>query len=210
TRGDRGVACQRRDGGASRARLRAGGAPLPRGGLDAARAGRRAAAPAARAAQPRRGRTRPAGRTRSLGALAGAPSLGRDATRRQRAGARPTWDDGCGRAGIRRRRDTRHWGFDSGRDRHARRAVAHWPARSVLMDGCAACTAWGWRAALGLLLLAACGRNDTPTREDAVEPMVLGRENVAAVREQIVEVGPTISGSLEPREQAVIRAEAAG
>lgn len=78
------------------------------------------------------------------------------------------------------------------------------------MDGRAACTAWGWRAALGLLLLAACGRNDTPTREDAVEPMVLGRENVAAVTEQTVEVGPTISGSLEPREQAVIRAEAAG
>lgn len=57
------------------------------------------------------------------------------------------------------------------------------------------------------LVSVSCGRTRKPVEE---LPTVLGPENVAVVERQRVEAGPLVSGSLEARRMAVLRAEASG
>ncbi|HWG35923.1 MAG TPA: hypothetical protein VN650_17305, partial [Gemmatimonadaceae bacterium] len=58
-------------------------------------------------------------------------------------------------------------------------------------------------------LLAACNRGG-PAPSAASSVMVVGPENVAIVREQTIRTGPAISGTLQPEEQATVRAEVGG
>lgn len=65
-------------------------------------------------------------------------------------------------------------------------------------------------AALALGALAACkGAGDTKAATIPTA-MLVGPENVAVVRAQQIRSGPAISGTLEPEEQATVRAEVAG
>ena len=58
--------------------------------------------------------------------------------------------------------------------------------------------------------LAGCGRTPGATVVDPDAPTVLAPNDVATVQEQSIATGPRISGTLEPAEKAVIRAEASG
>jgi membrane fusion protein, multidrug efflux system len=65
-------------------------------------------------------------------------------------------------------------------------------------------------AVLALGALAACkGAGDTKAATTPAA-MLVGPENVAVVRAQQIRSGPAISGTLEPEEQATVRAEVAG
>lgn len=63
-------------------------------------------------------------------------------------------------------------------------------------------------SALGAALTTSC--RPSPTRPAEELPTILGPENVAVVERQRVEAGPLVSGSLEARSMAVLRAEASG
>lgn len=66
--------------------------------------------------------------------------------------------------------------------------------------------------ALTLSSVGACTRPqpETDTTQEKVEPVLIGPENTARVRKESISTGPRLSGSLEPREQARVRAEIAG
>lgn len=69
----------------------------------------------------------------------------------------------------------------------------------------------GLSLALCALAAAACGRataDAEPTKEPA--PVLVGPDSVATVERQRLSTGPRVSGTLEPEEQALIRAEASG
>jgi RND family efflux transporter MFP subunit len=63
---------------------------------------------------------------------------------------------------------------------------------------------------LALLLLALACRRPTPPPSDTAQSAVVGPENVVAVTEERIDVGPMLSGALEARQRSVIVAEAAG
>jgi RND family efflux transporter MFP subunit len=67
-------------------------------------------------------------------------------------------------------------------------------------------------AALLLVLVAAgCGDADPDAGETAVEqPVMVTPENIVIAGESRIESGPTISGTLQPRHEANVRAEVAG
>lgn len=71
---------------------------------------------------------------------------------------------------------------------------------------------WWLRASSGaaLLLVVACRRDAPSPADTASRPVVLGPENVVVVQQGTIEVGPTLSGSLEAKERSVLVAEAAG
>lgn len=64
------------------------------------------------------------------------------------------------------------------------------------------------RATLLLLLLTACGAPAAPEVEDPITTLTAA--DVAVVRSEPISAGPRLSGTLEPAEKAVIRAEANG
>jgi RND family efflux transporter MFP subunit len=58
---------------------------------------------------------------------------------------------------------------------------------------------------------AACGRDSGEDPADAAaEEMVVGTDGIAIVQRSVIESGPRISGSLEPKDQAAVRAEVGG
>ena len=59
-------------------------------------------------------------------------------------------------------------------------------------------------------LLIACKGKDAPASTAANEEMSVGTESIVVVTKGRIESGPRISGSLEPREQAAVRAEIGG
>jgi len=67
----------------------------------------------------------------------------------------------------------------------------------------------GVRQIAAALLLLAC-RRSAPAPADTAQPVLIGPENVAAVAEERIDVGPMLSGSLEARQRSVIVAEAGG
>ncbi|HEU4989295.1 MAG TPA: efflux RND transporter periplasmic adaptor subunit [Gemmatimonadaceae bacterium] len=64
-------------------------------------------------------------------------------------------------------------------------------------------------AAAALLAAGACNRQSADA-EPADTGVTIGPENIAVVAVRKIETGPQISGSLQPDEQAVVRAEVAG
>ncbi len=68
------------------------------------------------------------------------------------------------------------------------------------------------RVALISLMVVACKGKDKPVATAAAgsEEMAVGTESVVVVARGPIESGPRISGSLEPREQAAVRAEVGG
>jgi RND family efflux transporter MFP subunit len=67
------------------------------------------------------------------------------------------------------------------------------------------------RAALGLLVLAACSRGaaeEAPA--DGPVAQTVGAENVTVAQEERIQTGPPISGSLSPEREAQLRAEVGG
>ncbi|HEX6693618.1 MAG TPA: efflux RND transporter periplasmic adaptor subunit [Longimicrobiales bacterium] len=57
----------------------------------------------------------------------------------------------------------------------------------------------------------ACGRDSGEDPADAAaEEMVVGTDGIAIVQRSVIESGPRISGSLEPKDQAAVRAEVGG
>ena len=71
----------------------------------------------------------------------------------------------------------------------------------------------GWRswilAAVGLGLLAGCGRKADPAPA-APPPVVIGAENLTVVQSTLLATGPTISGALAAERMAQVRAEVGG
>lgn len=65
---------------------------------------------------------------------------------------------------------------------------------------------------LGLALtVGACrGRDASADPEGAVEPVLVGAENIVVVKAQEIRTGPTLSGAIEPERVATIRAEVPG
>lgn len=58
------------------------------------------------------------------------------------------------------------------------------------------------------LALAACGRKARPTDTAAADSTAwVGKENVVVARQQEIEIGPAVSGTLEAERKAVVRAE---
>jgi membrane fusion protein, multidrug efflux system len=58
------------------------------------------------------------------------------------------------------------------------------------------------------LILAACGKKASPADGTAADSAAwVGKENVVVARQQPIEVGPTVSGTLEAERKAVVRAE---
>lgn len=58
------------------------------------------------------------------------------------------------------------------------------------------------------LTLAACGRKAKPTDTGAADSAAwVGKENVVIARQQPIEIGPAVSGTLEAERKAVVRAE---
>jgi RND family efflux transporter MFP subunit len=60
-----------------------------------------------------------------------------------------------------------------------------------------------------LVLFASCG-GGAPAEQEVDAPVVLAPEHLVEVQRQRIEAGPILSGSLEARQRAVLRAEAAG
>lgn len=59
------------------------------------------------------------------------------------------------------------------------------------------------------IALAACAPTAPPGAQEK-EPVIVGQENVVRVRREIIQTGPRLSGVLEPRDQARVRAETGG
>jgi membrane fusion protein (multidrug efflux system) len=72
----------------------------------------------------------------------------------------------------------------------------------------------GALVALGLLVVmttaAACNRDEARAEPAASNAVVVGPENIAVVRLQDVSTGPSLSGSLQPEQEATVRAEVPG
>jgi hypothetical protein len=72
----------------------------------------------------------------------------------------------------------------------------------------------GALVALGLLVVmttaAACNRDEARAEPAASNAVVVGPENIAVVRLQDVRTGPSLSGSLQPEQEATVRAEVQG
>jgi membrane fusion protein (multidrug efflux system) len=68
----------------------------------------------------------------------------------------------------------------------------------------------GWRLLFGIALLCSACRRPAPAPADGAQSVILGPENVIAVKEDRIDIGPTLSGSLEARQRSVIVAEASG
>jgi membrane fusion protein, multidrug efflux system len=63
----------------------------------------------------------------------------------------------------------------------------------------------------GSVLVFACGGKETETATAAVDPVVtVGAENITVAQVAELRSGPAISGSLQPRTEARVRAEIAG
>ena len=58
--------------------------------------------------------------------------------------------------------------------------------------------------------MGACRKTDAGAIPATVETMLVGPENVAVVRAELIRSGPPVSGSLQPERQATIRAEMSG
>jgi RND family efflux transporter MFP subunit len=56
----------------------------------------------------------------------------------------------------------------------------------------------------------ACGRGSEPADTGAEATMFVGRENLTVARQETLQVGPAISGTIEAERQAQVRAEVAG
>ena len=66
-------------------------------------------------------------------------------------------------------------------------------------------------AAIGLVVLgASCKRENVNAAAGTPAGMVVGPENIAAVKAEEIRTGPAISGTLQPEEQATVRAEVGG
>ncbi len=67
-------------------------------------------------------------------------------------------------------------------------------------------------ALIGALTIAGCRQGDAGTTSGTTIPvaMVVGPENIAVVQGQQIRSGPALSGTLEPEEQANVRAEVGG
>ena len=65
-------------------------------------------------------------------------------------------------------------------------------------------------AALALIAVAGCKGADTGKAATTPPAMLVGPENIAVVRGEQLRSGPAISGTLQPEEQANVRAEIAG
>jgi RND family efflux transporter MFP subunit len=64
---------------------------------------------------------------------------------------------------------------------------------------------------LGAVALAACnGREQGAAQPEAPAPVVLGPEDVVRVEPQVLQSGPQLSGTLQPRRAATVRAEVSG
>ena len=57
---------------------------------------------------------------------------------------------------------------------------------------------------------AACKKDNAATATSAPAGMIVGPENIAVVKAQQIRSGPAISGTLQPEEQATVRAEVGG
>lgn len=69
-------------------------------------------------------------------------------------------------------------------------------------------TWWAWaRASLVILALAGCREKGAPKAE--AEPVILGPENAAVARIETIVTGPYVSGTLQPRQEAMLRSELA-
>jgi RND family efflux transporter MFP subunit len=64
--------------------------------------------------------------------------------------------------------------------------------------------------ALAWLLVPACSKSAPASASGTVAPMIVGPENIAVVRTSQIRTGPAVSGTLEPEEQAMVRAEIGG
>lgn len=65
-------------------------------------------------------------------------------------------------------------------------------------------------AALMAAAAVACGRGSEPADTGAEATMFVGRENLTVARQETLQVGPAISGTIEAERQAQVRAEVAG
>ena len=63
---------------------------------------------------------------------------------------------------------------------------------------------------LGLGAALGCGRGGTPAAQQSPAPVTVGTENIATADSAQLQVGPVISGSLQPKQQATIRAQVSG
>jgi RND family efflux transporter MFP subunit len=57
---------------------------------------------------------------------------------------------------------------------------------------------------------AACNRDEARAEGRVADPVVVGPENIAVVRLLTVRTGPSLSGSLQPEQEATVRAELSG
>lgn len=65
-------------------------------------------------------------------------------------------------------------------------------------------------ACAALLALAVACQREQPGPPEAPPQVIVGRESVAVAEQSRIELGPTLSGALEPKQRSVIVAEAAG
>ncbi|HVX38300.1 MAG TPA: efflux RND transporter periplasmic adaptor subunit, partial [Gemmatimonadaceae bacterium] len=63
---------------------------------------------------------------------------------------------------------------------------------------------------LSAAAFAACKKDNSATASAAPQGMIVGPENIAVVKAQQIRSGPAISGTLQPEEQATVRAEISG